>query len=164
MAVQPFDLGRLFSFLILCTVGRTPWTGDQPVARPLPIHRTTQTQNIRTQTSIPRVGFEPTAPVFEPAKTVHALERAATVICSSYILVSWISFSNFILFYGFKVVHISFFIQSKLVGDGKRLGYFPTQHGRNLFDPSISVHMTQKYVILSSVINMTDCTIVLLLQ
>jgi hypothetical protein len=27
------------------TDGRTPWTGDQPVARPLPKHRTTQTQN-----------------------------------------------------------------------------------------------------------------------
>jgi hypothetical protein len=39
------DLGRFFSFLIICTVGRTPWTGDQPVARPLPTHRTTQTQN-----------------------------------------------------------------------------------------------------------------------
>jgi hypothetical protein len=26
------------------TVGRTPWTGDQPVARPLHAHRTTQTQ------------------------------------------------------------------------------------------------------------------------
>jgi hypothetical protein len=25
--------------------GRTPWTCDQPVARPLPKHRTTQTQN-----------------------------------------------------------------------------------------------------------------------
>jgi hypothetical protein len=39
------------SFLILYTVGRTPWTGDQPVARPLPTHRTTQTQKL-TQTSI----------------------------------------------------------------------------------------------------------------
>jgi hypothetical protein len=38
----------IFSFLILYTVGRTPWTGDQTVARPLPIHRTTQTQNKRT--------------------------------------------------------------------------------------------------------------------
>jgi hypothetical protein len=28
-----FDLGRFFSFLILCTVSRTPWTGDQPVAK-----------------------------------------------------------------------------------------------------------------------------------
>jgi hypothetical protein len=54
--------------------------GDQPVARPLPTHRTTQTQNKRTQTSMPQVGFEPTIPVFEPTKTVHALARAATVI------------------------------------------------------------------------------------
>jgi hypothetical protein len=30
-------------FLILYTVGRTPWTGDQPIARPLPTHGTTQT-------------------------------------------------------------------------------------------------------------------------
>jgi hypothetical protein len=33
----------LFQFPNLCTVGRTPWTSDQAVARPLPIHRTTQT-------------------------------------------------------------------------------------------------------------------------
>jgi hypothetical protein len=46
-------LGRCFSFLILYAVGRTPWTGDQPVARPLPTHRTTQEQNNRTQTSVP---------------------------------------------------------------------------------------------------------------
>jgi hypothetical protein len=35
------SLGRFFSILILYKVGRTPWTGDQPVARPLPTHRTT---------------------------------------------------------------------------------------------------------------------------
>jgi hypothetical protein len=29
----------LFRFLNLYTVGRTPWTGYQPVARPLPTHR-----------------------------------------------------------------------------------------------------------------------------
>jgi hypothetical protein len=29
---------------------------------------------------MPRVGFEPTTPVFEQVKTVHALDRAATVI------------------------------------------------------------------------------------
>jgi hypothetical protein len=69
------DLDRFFSFLILYTVGRTPWTGDQPVARPLPPHRQTQTQNKRTQTSILRVGFEPTIPAFERAKTVHALSQ-----------------------------------------------------------------------------------------
>jgi hypothetical protein len=31
-----------FSFVILYTVGRTPWTGDQPVAKPLRTHRTEQ--------------------------------------------------------------------------------------------------------------------------
>jgi hypothetical protein len=72
--------GRFFSFLIRYTVGRTPWTGDQPVSRPLPTHMATQTQNKRTQTSMPRVEFEPTTPVFEQAKTVHALDRAATLI------------------------------------------------------------------------------------
>jgi hypothetical protein len=76
------DLGRFFSFLILYTVGRTPWTGDQPVARPLPTHKTTQTQKKRTQPSMTRVGFEPTISVFEWAKTVHALDCAATVIGS----------------------------------------------------------------------------------
>jgi hypothetical protein len=35
--------------LILYTIGRTPWAGDQPVVRPLPTHRTTETQNKRTQ-------------------------------------------------------------------------------------------------------------------
>jgi hypothetical protein len=37
----------LFQFTNLYTVGRNPWTGDQPVARPLPTHKTTQTQNKR---------------------------------------------------------------------------------------------------------------------
>jgi hypothetical protein len=75
---------------MLYTVGRTHWTGDQPVARPLPTHRKTQTQNHRTQRSIPRVGFEPTIPVFEWAKTVHALDAlpllsAEAIIISIYI-------------------------------------------------------------------------------
>jgi hypothetical protein len=29
---------------------------------------------------MPRVGFEPTIPVFQRAKTVHALDRAANVV------------------------------------------------------------------------------------
>jgi hypothetical protein len=70
---------RFFSFVILYTDCRTPWTGDQPVARPISTHRTAQTQNKRTQTSMPLVGFEPTTPVFERAKTVDALDRAATI-------------------------------------------------------------------------------------
>jgi hypothetical protein len=74
------DPGRFFKFLILYTVGRTPWTEDHPVTRPLPTHKTTQTQNKRAQTSMPRVGFEPTIPVLEQVKIVHALDCAATVI------------------------------------------------------------------------------------
>jgi hypothetical protein len=74
MALQPLlGLGRL----ILYTVGRTAWTGDQAVARPIPTHRTTETRNKRTQTSMPRMGFEPTIPEFEGAKAVHALDRTA---------------------------------------------------------------------------------------
>jgi hypothetical protein len=45
MAYSPSGLNCLFSFLILYTVRRTPWAGDQHVARPLPTHRITQTQN-----------------------------------------------------------------------------------------------------------------------
>jgi hypothetical protein len=77
---SPCGLWPLFQFLNLHRVGRTPWTGDEPIARPLPTHRTTQTQNKRTQTSMPRVGFEPRIPVLEWTKTVHALDRASTVI------------------------------------------------------------------------------------
>jgi hypothetical protein len=50
MALRPFvgpwpllQLRNLFY-----TDGRTPWTSDQPVARPLPTLRATQTQNKRT--------------------------------------------------------------------------------------------------------------------
>jgi hypothetical protein len=82
MALQPFvgPLPLLQFRNHLYTDGRIPWTGDQPVARPLPTHRTTQTQNKHTETSMPWVGFEPTIPAFERAKTVHALDAAATVI------------------------------------------------------------------------------------
>jgi hypothetical protein len=51
---------------------------DQSVARLLPKNSIGQTENKRTQTSILRVGLEPTAPAFERAKTVHVLDRAAT--------------------------------------------------------------------------------------
>jgi hypothetical protein len=72
--------GLFFSFVIFSYAVRgTPWTSDQPVARPLPTHKAMQTQNKRTQTSMPRVGFEPMIPVFERVKIVHALVRAATV-------------------------------------------------------------------------------------
>jgi hypothetical protein len=56
--------------------------GDQPVARPLPAQD--NTQNKCTPTCMPEVGFEPTISVFERAKTVHALDCAATV-CDRHI-------------------------------------------------------------------------------
>jgi hypothetical protein len=62
------------------TVGRSSWVEDQPVARPLPTHRITQTQKKCTQTFMPRVEFEPTIPVLERVKIFYALDHAATVI------------------------------------------------------------------------------------
>jgi hypothetical protein len=69
----------LFSFRIylelwiLHRVGRTPWTGDQPVARLLP---TQDNKNV----PMPAVGFEPTILVFGEKKTFHALDRTANVV------------------------------------------------------------------------------------
>jgi hypothetical protein len=76
------DLGRLFNFLIYTQSVGLLGGGISPVARPLPTHRTTQTQNehTHTQTSMSSVAFEPTIPVFERAKTVNVLDRAATMI------------------------------------------------------------------------------------
>jgi hypothetical protein len=48
-----WTLARFFNSEILYTVGRTPWTGDKLVPRPLPTHRTRQIQNKRRQTSMP---------------------------------------------------------------------------------------------------------------
>jgi hypothetical protein len=50
MVVEPFvGPWPLFHFRnLFYTDSRIPWTNDQPVARPLPTHRTTQTQNKRT--------------------------------------------------------------------------------------------------------------------
>jgi hypothetical protein len=57
---------------------------DQSVARRLPTHRATQTQNKRRQTSMSRVGFERTIAAFERAKTVHDLDRAVTLSSARY--------------------------------------------------------------------------------
>jgi hypothetical protein len=57
----------------LLGLGFSPPQGRYP-------HTEQYRQNNRTQTSMLRVGFEPTIPVFERAKTVYALGRAASVI------------------------------------------------------------------------------------
>jgi hypothetical protein len=82
MALQLLD-GPWF-LLQFCNhfyIDGTSWTSDQPATRPMPIHRKTQTQNKHTQTFMPRVGFEPTISMFERARTVHALDCEATMIC-----------------------------------------------------------------------------------
>jgi hypothetical protein len=66
--------------------GRTSWTGDQFVARPLPTNRITQTQNNHTHTHPCLNGIRTHEHKFERAKTVHALDRKATVIGSCVIL------------------------------------------------------------------------------
>jgi hypothetical protein len=58
------------------TDGRTPWTSHQLVARLLSKHRI---NTYTYQTSMPCVGYEPTIPASERGKTVHALDRSATV-------------------------------------------------------------------------------------
>jgi hypothetical protein len=75
-----------FSFLIWYTVGRTPWTGDQSVVRPVFVH--TEQHKHRKTHKIQTVGFEHTIPAFKRAKTVHALDRAATVIGTFYCYLS----------------------------------------------------------------------------
>jgi hypothetical protein len=62
------------------TVGRSPWTSDQVVARSLPVHkhRITHTQH-KHQTSMLEAGFEPTITASERAKTILALDDSATV-------------------------------------------------------------------------------------
>jgi hypothetical protein len=98
--------------LDLYTIGRTPWTGNQPVARPLPKYRTTQTQNkrehTRTHTHTPNIhalsgirthdhsvrasedsswlrplGYRDWL-ASERAKTVRGLDRSATVTGQLY--------------------------------------------------------------------------------
>jgi hypothetical protein len=94
------------------TDGGTPWTSDQPVARPLPKHRTTQTQNKRIHTpnihglsgirahdssvwagedsSILRSRGYRDRLASERAKTVHSLDLAATV--AVIIDITWTTF------------------------------------------------------------------------
>jgi hypothetical protein len=81
------DLYRFFSFLILYTVGRTPWMGDQPVASPLTTHRATQTQNKRIKTSMPWVGFVYTIPGSEDSSCLrphgHCLKESLMLVTSN---------------------------------------------------------------------------------
>jgi hypothetical protein len=78
ICIPSLGLFSFFSFLIFNKVRRIPWTGDQPVARPLPAHRTTQTQNKHTDIHASS-GIRTHDPSFRASEAVHALDRAATV-------------------------------------------------------------------------------------
>jgi hypothetical protein len=71
--VGPWPLFQITN--LIHTFGRTPWTGDQPVARPLPIH---------AQTSTPPVGFEPTIPVFAYVRKKRAPPSSQLLHASMY--------------------------------------------------------------------------------
>jgi hypothetical protein len=69
-------LGHFFSFLIFYTVGRTPWTGDQLVVRPLP------PQNKRIQISMPRMGSHgPSVRAGEPGSCLRPCDHYDPLIC-----------------------------------------------------------------------------------
>jgi hypothetical protein len=73
MALQPFvGPWPLLQFVMFFyTNGRIPWTGNQPVARPVPTQRTAKHRNSTHTHKEPcfLVGFKPTIPAFERAKT-----------------------------------------------------------------------------------------------
>jgi hypothetical protein len=82
MARQPLWALASFQFPDLFTICRSRWTSDdQLVARPLPKHRTAQTQNEHIYSPSIRalMGFEPTITASGRAKAVHASDRSATV-------------------------------------------------------------------------------------
>jgi hypothetical protein len=84
MAQQPFllDLDRFsFQFLDHLYSREDSFSGGSAGRKAATCtHRTAETQNESTQTSMPQVGFEPTIPAFQWAKIVHSLHRAATMI------------------------------------------------------------------------------------
>jgi hypothetical protein len=75
------DLGRFFRFFNFYIVSTTSWAGDQPVARPLPTHTGQHKDRINSHKH-PCLEWDsnPWSSAFQGAKTVHALECAATVI------------------------------------------------------------------------------------
>jgi hypothetical protein len=116
------------------TVGMTPWTSGQPVSRPLPAHMTIHTQNKRKHTSMPQVGFEPMIPEFEQAKTVHVLDRVATVIDYNamftriYNITLWPAITTTVIFN--KIIEFVPWVLKCLVS---MLVYFPLPHCYELF-------------------------------
>jgi hypothetical protein len=67
---------RLFRFASVSLVGRTPWAGGSAGSKAdtYTVHQKQKKKH--RQTSMPRVEFETTIPVFKREKEFHALGRA----------------------------------------------------------------------------------------
>jgi hypothetical protein len=85
---SPLDLGRFLSFLIYTQSVGLLGRGISP-SQGRYLHTKEHKHRISAETSMPWVGFETTIPVFERAKTFHALDRAATVIGFKLLLDEW---------------------------------------------------------------------------
>jgi hypothetical protein len=80
---------------------------------------------------MPRVGFEPTIPVFERAKTVHALDRATTVLCIRLLCITYINWGRGLRYRPRVAVTVYAHIQEILP--------FDSRSGQQLSPPRISV-------------------------
>jgi hypothetical protein len=97
--VQNFNF---WNYESIWTSGRTPWTGDQPNARPLPTQDNTTQKNADTHPRSER-DLNTWSQVFQRSKTVRTLDCAATGTGCYFLLtvklqntmkVLWKSFSN----------------------------------------------------------------------
>jgi hypothetical protein len=79
LSLPVWSTGLISQFHDHFTDGRTPCAGDQLVARPLPVHRTTHTQKrIHTSNMHALCRIRTHDPVFR-VKTVHVLDRSVTM-------------------------------------------------------------------------------------
>jgi hypothetical protein len=79
MALQPFGPWLFFQFLNPIH-SQYDSLGGGSAHRKAVTYTQNNKQNKRAQTSMTRVGFEPTIPVFERSKTIHVSDRATTAI------------------------------------------------------------------------------------
>jgi hypothetical protein len=80
----------ILNLWILYTVSRTPWTGDQSLARPLPTQSNIDTEEMQTDIHVSR-GTKYMTPVFEWAQTFRALDRAFIVIVTKLLFKQFLS-------------------------------------------------------------------------
>jgi hypothetical protein len=124
-------LGRVVSL----SQGRCLNTGQHKHRINARAHTHTHTHTHTHQTSLPWVGFDPTIPASERAKTVHALDRAATVI--GYLLPEHISYYQLTIHQAgmFRAISILLFISLK--------GWSSDKFDRDLKQISLCYDITQ---------------------